>query len=104
MLTHPLAYSILSDLVCSLLPIVVLWNVKVSRHLKWAVCGLMSVGLLYTNVSTIQGRALIRSQGRRGALLSGLRCQGTTSRKILPVSLRLIGLGLARRFSTDATM
>ncbi|KAL8965502.1 MAG: hypothetical protein Q9183_003820, partial [Haloplaca sp. 2 TL-2023] len=39
------AYSIFSDLVCTLLPVVVLWNIKVSRHLKVAVCGLMSVGL-----------------------------------------------------------
>ena len=47
-----LAYSIFSDLVCTLLPVVVLWNVKVPGHLKIAVCGLMSVGLLYVNGST----------------------------------------------------
>ncbi|KAL8640854.1 MAG: hypothetical protein Q9228_002274 [Teloschistes exilis] len=46
------AYSIFSDLICSLLPVVVLWNVNVSKSLKVAVCGLMSVGLLYINAHT----------------------------------------------------
>lgn len=49
-----LAFSMFSDLICSLLPVVVLWNVKVSSHLKLAVCGLMSVGLLYCSETIIQ--------------------------------------------------
>ncbi|KAL8800724.1 MAG: hypothetical protein Q9182_004967 [Xanthomendoza sp. 2 TL-2023] len=48
------AYSIFSDLVCSLLPVVVLWNVQVSKHLKVAVCGLMSVGLLATGSAAVR--------------------------------------------------
>ncbi|KAL8759409.1 MAG: hypothetical protein Q9199_000778 [Rusavskia elegans] len=48
------AYSIFSDLVCSLLPVVVLWNVQVSRNLKIAVCGLMSVGLLATGSAAVR--------------------------------------------------
>ncbi|KAL8671559.1 MAG: hypothetical protein Q9168_003944 [Polycauliona sp. 1 TL-2023] len=48
------AFAIFSDLVCSLLPVVVLWNVKVSRHLKIAVCGLMSVGLLATGSAAVR--------------------------------------------------
>ena len=53
-----LGYSIFSDLVCSLLPLVVLWNVKVSKNLKIAVCGLMSVGLLYVSGPMLGGDPL----------------------------------------------
>ena len=40
------AYAIFSDLACSFLPVVVLWNVKIDVRLKVAVCGLMSLGLM----------------------------------------------------------
>ena len=40
------SYSVFSDLVCSLLPVVVLWNVQISTKLKFAVCGLMAMGLM----------------------------------------------------------
>ena len=43
----PEAYSIFSDCICSLLPVVILWNVQIRLKLKVAVCGLMSLGLTY---------------------------------------------------------
>lgn len=42
------AYSILSDFVCSFLPIVVIWNIQIPVRLKVALCGLMALGLLAT--------------------------------------------------------
>ena len=41
------AYAIASDLACSFLPAVVLWNVKIDIRLKIAVSALMSLGLMY---------------------------------------------------------
>ena len=40
------AYSILTDLLCSLLPLVVVWKVRIPMRTKVMVCGLMSLGLL----------------------------------------------------------
>jgi len=42
------AFSIFGDLACSILPAVVLWNVKIAPALKVAVSGLMGIGLLAT--------------------------------------------------------
>lgn len=40
------AYSVFTDLLCSLLPVVVIWNVKIPVRQKIAVCGLMAMGLM----------------------------------------------------------
>ncbi|KAK3699629.1 hypothetical protein LTR37_016365 [Vermiconidia calcicola] len=42
------AYSVLTDLLCSLLPIYVVWDLRISLHKKLGVCGLMSLGLIST--------------------------------------------------------
>ena len=42
-----LGYSIVSDLIISLLTIIVLWDVKVTRRVKILVVALMSLGLMY---------------------------------------------------------
>ncbi|MCJ1385954.1 hypothetical protein MMC17_009079 [Xylographa soralifera] len=42
------SFSIFSDFMCTLLLVVVLWNVKIALRLKFAVWGLMSLGLLAT--------------------------------------------------------
>lgn len=41
-----IAYSILTDLLCSLLPLVVVWKVRIPLRTKAMVVGLMSMGLL----------------------------------------------------------
>lgn len=46
---EPSAFSIVTDLMCTGLPIVVLWNVQISRQKKVAICALMATGLLYDN-------------------------------------------------------
>lgn len=41
-----LASAILTDLICSALPIIILWTVQTSRKRKIAICTLMGMGLL----------------------------------------------------------
>ncbi|PSS14843.1 hypothetical protein M430DRAFT_20165 [Amorphotheca resinae ATCC 22711] len=41
-------YSILTDLICSLLPVLVLINLKIALPVKVLLCGLMSLGLVAT--------------------------------------------------------
>lgn len=41
-----IAYAILTDLLCSCLPLVVIWKVRIPLKSKLLVCGLMSLGLL----------------------------------------------------------
>lgn len=43
---NPSAFSIITDLMCTGLPIVVLWNVQISGQKKIAICALMATGLL----------------------------------------------------------
>lgn len=52
------AYSVITDLICTLLPIVVLWNVKIDQQLKIAVCGLMSLGLIATACAIVRASSL----------------------------------------------
>jgi len=52
------AYSVVTDLICALLPIVVLWKVKMSPKLKIGVCGLMSLGLIATAVAIVRASSL----------------------------------------------
>lgn len=40
------AYSVLTDLMCSLLPLVVVWNVRIPFKTKVSVCALMGLGLM----------------------------------------------------------
>ena len=49
-----IAYSIFSDIVCTLLPVFILWNVQISLRLKFAVWGLMSLGLLATICAAVR--------------------------------------------------
>jgi len=60
------AYSVITDLVCALLPIAVLWKIKISMKTKLAVCGLMSLGLIATAVAVVRASSL----GTRTADLS----------------------------------
>ncbi|KAH9876617.1 hypothetical protein J1614_003749 [Plenodomus biglobosus] len=60
------AYSVITDLICALLPIVVLWRVKISLPTKVGVCGLMSLGLIATAVAIVRASSL----GTRTADLS----------------------------------
>jgi hypothetical protein len=49
---------VITDLICALLPIVVLWRVKISFKAKFGVCGLMSLGLIATAVAIIRASSL----------------------------------------------
>ncbi|KFX97734.1 hypothetical protein V490_02647 [Pseudogymnoascus sp. VKM F-3557] len=51
-------YSVVTDLACTLLPIVVLWKVQMQRSLKIAVCGLMSLGLIATATAIVRASSL----------------------------------------------
>lgn len=53
-----IAYSVVTDLICALLPIVVLWNIKITTKLKIGVCGLMSLGLIATAVAIVRASSL----------------------------------------------
>lgn len=52
------AYSVVTDLICALLPIVVLWKVKITLKTKIGVCGLMSLGLIATAVAIVRASSL----------------------------------------------
>jgi hypothetical protein len=58
-LTDPgTAYSVVTDFICALLPVVVLWNVKITLKTKIGVCCLMSLGLIATVVAIIRASSL----------------------------------------------
>ena len=48
---HSPVISILTDLICSGFPVLILRNVKISRRTKVGLCGLMSLGLLASGCS-----------------------------------------------------
>jgi hypothetical protein len=52
------AYSVVTDFICALLPVVVLWNIKISLKTKIGVCGLMSLGLIATAVAIVRASSL----------------------------------------------
>ncbi|KAI8931653.1 hypothetical protein NX059_011302 [Plenodomus lindquistii] len=52
------AYSVITDLICALLPIAVLWKVKISKPTKLGVCCLMSLGLIATAVALVRASSL----------------------------------------------
>ncbi|KAF2690607.1 hypothetical protein K458DRAFT_438484 [Lentithecium fluviatile CBS 122367] len=52
------AYSVVTDLICALLPIVVLWNVRLTPKVKAGVCGLMSLGLIATAAAIVRASSL----------------------------------------------
>jgi len=52
------AYSVVTDLICALLPVAVLWKVKMTLKTKLGVCGLMSMGLIATAVAIVRASSL----------------------------------------------
>ena len=60
----------LTDLICSFLPVVVLWGIKIRLKIKVLVCGLMSLGLMYVAVLTFPRSSLIDSSA---AICAALR-------------------------------
>lgn len=53
-----ISYSVLTDLLCSILPIVVVWNVRIPFKTKLAVGGLMSMGLVATGFGVARAASL----------------------------------------------
>ncbi|CAG8972395.1 hypothetical protein HYALB_00007147 [Hymenoscyphus albidus] len=52
------AYSVITDVICTSLPVVVLWNVKIKLNLKIAVSCLMSLGLIATICAVVRATSL----------------------------------------------
>lgn len=50
--------NVLTDFFCTLTPILILWNVKIKRRMKFAICGLMSIGLVATASQIVRVVAL----------------------------------------------
>ncbi|KAF4784574.1 integral membrane protein [Colletotrichum scovillei] len=53
-----IAYSVLTDLICSLLPLVVIWDVKIPRRTKISVSCLMGLGLVATGFGVARAASL----------------------------------------------
>ncbi|KAF9869973.1 integral membrane protein [Colletotrichum karsti] len=53
-----IAYSVLTDLICSLLPLYVVWNVNIPRQTKVSVCFLMGLGLAATGFGIARAASL----------------------------------------------
>ncbi|KAK3349173.1 hypothetical protein B0T25DRAFT_458922 [Lasiosphaeria hispida] len=53
-----IAYSLLTDFICSLLPLVVVWNVCIPWRTKASVCGLMGLGLVATGFGVARATSL----------------------------------------------
>ncbi|EAT78163.2 hypothetical protein SNOG_14292 [Parastagonospora nodorum SN15] len=52
------AYSVITDFICALLPVAVLWKIKIDLKTKIGVCGLMSLGLIATAVAIVRASSL----------------------------------------------
>ncbi|KAF3796962.1 hypothetical protein GCG54_00005377 [Colletotrichum gloeosporioides] len=53
-----IAFSVLTDLICSLLPLAVVWNVNMPRRTKVSVCFLMGLGLAATGFGVARAASL----------------------------------------------
>ncbi|KAK3385844.1 hypothetical protein B0H63DRAFT_188169 [Podospora didyma] len=53
-----ISYSLLTDVICSLLPLVVIWNVKIPLRTKASVAGLMGMGILATAFGILRASSL----------------------------------------------
>ncbi|KAH7368264.1 hypothetical protein B0T11DRAFT_326459 [Plectosphaerella cucumerina] len=53
-----ISYSVLTDLMCSLLPLVVVWNVRIPFKTKVSVCALMGLGLIATGFGIARASSL----------------------------------------------
>lgn len=50
--------NVITDFFCTITPVFILWNVKIKRGLKFAICGLMSIGLMATASQIVRVVAL----------------------------------------------
>lgn len=57
-LTLSAGLSILTDLICSLLPIAIMWNIQMPLQRKLLICSLMALGLLCTICSAVRAKSL----------------------------------------------
>ncbi|KAE9370148.1 hypothetical protein N431DRAFT_546099 [Stipitochalara longipes BDJ] len=53
-----IAYSVVTDMVLSLVPLVVVWKVRIPMRTKASVCGLMSLGLVATGFGIARAASL----------------------------------------------
>ena len=44
------AWSVCTDVVCALLPILILWKSQMNKRVKYALWAIMGVGLLYVHL------------------------------------------------------
>ncbi|THY87922.1 hypothetical protein D6C95_07205 [Aureobasidium pullulans] len=66
------SYAVVTDVICTVLPIYVVWNVRIPWSTKAAVCGLMSMGLSYDLLSHTSG--LFRNNNGRPLVRILYRC------------------------------
>ncbi|KAK3110189.1 hypothetical protein LTR53_015777 [Teratosphaeriaceae sp. CCFEE 6253] len=52
------AYSVMTDLLCSLLPILIVWNLQLALHKKVGVCVMMCMGLVATIFAAVRAASL----------------------------------------------
>lgn len=50
--------NVLTDFFCTITPVFILWDVKIKRRLKFAICGLMSIGFVATASQIVRVVAL----------------------------------------------
>ncbi|CCF36982.1 integral membrane protein [Colletotrichum higginsianum] len=53
-----IAYSVVTDFFCSLLPLTVVWKVKIALQRKIMITGLMSLGLVATSFGIVRAKSL----------------------------------------------
>lgn len=44
------AWSVCTDIICALLPILILWKSQMNKRVKYALWAIMGVGVLYVNL------------------------------------------------------
>ena len=64
------ATNIFADFACTCLPVVVLWNVKIARRIKYLITALMGLGLLWDHTNDFSGRV---SNVHRATAAGGVR-------------------------------
>ncbi|OHW97576.1 integral membrane protein [Colletotrichum incanum] len=67
-----IAYSVFSDLLCSLLPLTVVWKIKIPSQKKAMVTGLMSIGLVATAFGIVRAQSLSVSEADLSSIWSSL--------------------------------
>lgn len=47
-------FSVISDIFCTVSPVIILWKIRISRNLKIGICSLMSIGIVATAANIVR--------------------------------------------------